>query len=130
MNKELFERFKKACSEKTGWKVIYSEGGNHAIISFVAEHDTIYSCLLDSSHFSTSRDLEGQLNYIYQHYDVEHEAIMNFRYNTEYLRLQECLDDANDIKYALCVLWHISLDLACEDTFPAPKTKFMKCLSR
>ena len=130
MNKELFERFKKACSEKTGWKVTYSEGGDYAIISFVAEHDTEYRCLLDSSHFSTSRDLEGQLNYIYQHYDVDNEAIMNFRTNTEYLRLQECLDDATDIKYALWGLWHISLGLACEDTFPAPKTKFMNCLSR
>ena len=126
MNKELFERFKKACSEKTGWKVTYSEGGDYAIISFVAEHDTEYRCLLDSSQFSTSRDLEGHLNYIYQHYDVDNEAISNFRTNTEYLRLQECLDDATDIKYALWGLWHISLGLACEDTFPAPKTKFMK----
>lgn len=130
MNKELFERFKKACSEKTGWKVTYSEGGDYAIILFVAEHGTVYRCLLDSSHFSTSRDLEGQLNYIYQHYDVDNEAILNFR-NTEYLRpeylrLQECLDDATDIKYALWVLWHISLDLACEDTFPDYKSETEK----
>lgn len=118
MDKELFERFKKACSEKTEWKVTYSEGGDYAIIFFVAEHGTKYRCLLDSSRFSTSHDLENQLNYIYQHYDVDNEAIFNFETTTEYLRLQECLDDATDIKYALCVLWHISLDLACEDTFP------------
>lgn len=127
MNKELFERFKKACSEKTGWKVTYSEGGDYAIIFFVAEHD-VYRCLLDSSHFSTSRDLEGQLNYIYQHYDVDNEAIMNFRTNTEYLRLQECLDDATDIKYALWVLWHISLDLACEDTVPDAQKEIYEAL--
>lgn len=132
MNKELFERFKKACSEKTGWKVTYSEGGDYAIISFVAEHSTVYRCLLDSSHFSTSRDLEGQLNYIYQHYDVDNEAISNFRTNTEYLpeylRLQERLDDATDIKYALWVLWHISLDLACEDTFTDAKSEIDEAL--
>lgn len=128
MNKELFERFKKACSEKTEWEVTYSEGGDYAIISFVAEHDTEYRCLLDSSHFSTSRDLEGQLNYIYQHYDVDNEAISNFRTNTEYLRLQECLDDATDIQNALWVLWHISLDLACEDTFPDAQNEIYEAL--
>lgn len=117
MNKELFERFKKACSEKTEWEVAY-EYGDYAIISFAAEHGTEYRCLLDSSHFKTSHDLEDQLNYIYQHYDVDNEAILNFRTNTECLRLQDCLDDATEIQNALWVLWHISLDLACEDTFP------------
>ena len=126
MNKELFERFKKACSEKTEREVTYNEAGDYAIISFVAEHGTEYRCLLDSSHFKTSTDLENQLNYIYQHYDVDNEAILNFRTNTEYLRLQECLDDATDIQNALWVLWHISLGLACEDTFPDYKSETEK----
>lgn len=126
MNKELFERFNKACSEKTEWEVTYNEAGDYAIISFVAEHGTEYRCLLDSSRFKTSYDLEDQLNYIYQHYDVDNEAILNFRTNTEYLRLQECLDDATEIQNALWILWHISLGLACDDTFPDYKSETEK----
>lgn len=126
MNKELFERFKKACSEKTEWEVTYNEAGDYAIISFVAEHGTEYRCLLDSSRFKTSYDLEDQLNYIYQHYDVDNEAISNFIPNTEHLRLQECLDDATDIQNALWILWHISLGLACDDTFPDAKNETEK----
>lgn len=112
MNKELFERLQKECNEKTEWAVIYNKDGDYVSISFVAEHGTEYECRLDSSRFKDSYDLEEQLNYIYQHYDVDNEAISNFRTNTKYLRLQECLDDATEIQNALWILWHISIDLA------------------